>query len=174
MPKSLLNADINLSEPLPALERQLETDYKKNGNAYIERKLKETVSLYSNTIQRAALLAWPYRTTGVKNFTITSPGPLFGKAAGTDLNNYFSIYGFEPRQVASYQTKQLLWGYGDEQELKSITQWISLKPLAPPMILLHLNTPPPEAPGNVQLVVTLETDAGKIIRDTTTVSFLAN
>ena len=144
------------------LEEKLQDDYLKGlGNSRNSR---------SSGLDFLYLLPWEYRVTGVKNFRIEAMSPLFGQAVGTSLNRYFSIFEFRPKQVISYRTKSLAWGYRSKNKIETIEKWISLQPMAPPAIIFRLNATPQEVPARVKFVSILETTDGKVLRDTTEVN----
>lgn len=144
------------------LEEKLQDDYLERwGNSRDSR---------SSGLDFLYLLPWEYRVTGVKNFRIEVMSPLFGQAVGTSLNRYFSIFEFRPKQVISYRTKRLAWGYRSKNKIETIEKWISLQPMAPPAIVFRLNATPPEVPAHVKFVSILETTDGKVLRDTTEVN----
>lgn len=143
------------------LEEKLQDDYLKGlGNSRGSR---------SSGLDFLYLLPWEYRVTGVKDFRIEAMSPLFGQAAGTSLNRYFSIFEFRPKQVISYRTKSLAWGYRSKNKIETIEKWISLQPMAPPAIIFRLNATPPEVPAHVKFITVLETTEGNVLRDTTEV-----
>jgi lipoprotein len=143
------------------LEEKLQDDYLKGlGNSRDSR---------SSGLDFLYLLPWEYRVTGVKNFRIEAMSPLFGQAVGTSLNRYFSIFEFRPKQVISYRTKSLAWGYRSKNKIETIEKWISLQPMAPPAIIFRLNATPPEVPARVKFITVLETTEGNVLRDTTEV-----
>ena len=109
---------------------------------------------------------WPYRVTGVKDFRIVSLSPLFGQPAESSLNDYFIIDEFSPRQIISSRTKTLLWGYSDKRMVTNIGQWLSMEPMAPPVVMFRLKRRPEELPIKTKLVSILETTEGKVLRDT--------
>ncbi len=143
------------------LEEKLQEDYQK-GRGYSR-------SSRSSGLDFTILVPWEYRVTGVKNFRIEAMSPLFGQAAGTSLNRYFSIFEFRPKQVINYRTRSLVWGYRSKNKLESIDKWLSLQPMAPPAIIFHLNTTPQEVPARVKFITVLETTEGNVLRDTTEV-----
>ena len=128
-----------------------------------------TRSQTENGSYSALFNPWEYRVTGVKDFRIEAMSPLFGQAAGTSLNRYFSIFEFRPKQVISYSTRSLVWGYHSKNKLESIDKWLSLQPMAPPAIIFRLNTTPQEVPAHVKFITVLETTEGNVLRDTTEV-----
>ena len=144
------------------LEEKLQDDYLKGlGNSRDSR---------SSGLDFLYLLPWEDRVTGVKNFRIEAMSPLFGQAVGTSLNRYFSIFEFRPKQVISYRTKSLAWGYRSKNKIETIEKWISLQPMAPPAIIFRLNATPQEVPARVKFITVLETTEGNVLRDTTEVN----
>ena len=115
------------------------------------------------------VLQWEYRVTGVKDFRIEAMSPLFGQAAGTSLNRYFSILELRQKQVINYRNRGLVWGYHSKNKLESIDKWLSLQPMAPPAIIFRLNETPQEVPARVKFITILETTEGNVLRDTTEV-----
>ena len=144
------------------LEKKLQDDYLERwGNSRGSR---------SSGLDFVYVLQWEYRVTGVKNFRIEAMSPLFGQAAGTSLNRYFSILEFRPKQVINYRTRGLVWGYHSKNKLESIDKWLSLQPMAPPAIIFRLNATPQEVPARVKFITVLETTEGNVLRDTTEVN----
>lgn len=143
---------------IPDLELQLEEDVRNKYNSDRKRK--------SKGMDATALKPWPYRVTGVKDFKIVALSSLFGRPAGTTLNNFFSIHSFEPKQIISSRTKNLLWGYHDKKNVENLEQWLSMEPMAPPVVMFKLNTIPQEVPTDVEFVSILETTDGIVLRDT--------
>ncbi len=139
-----------------ALEAQLQNDYNNPVSKLKSAKAEET-----------NLIRLEYRVTGVKNLTITSTHTLFGKTPGTVITEYFTIKQLEPKQVISSKTSQLLIGYSDKDTLATIAEWLYMEPMAQPTIFLAFKTVPAELPAAINFIVTLETNNGKIIRDTT-------
>ena len=144
------------------LEEKLQDDYLKGwGNSRGSR---------SSGLDFVYLLPWEYRVTGVKNFRIEAMSPLFGQAPGMSLNRYFSIFEFRPKQVISYRTRNLAWGYRSKNKLETIDKWLALQPMAPPAIIFRLNATPQEIPARVKFITVLETTEGNVLRDTTEVN----
>ncbi len=141
------------------LETQLDHDYRRSRAT----KSSEDADL---VMTKANLVNWEYRVTGVKDFKIIALSQLFGQPAGTSLNKYFKIHRFDPKQIISYRTKDLIWGYSDEEEIENIALWLSLEPMAPPAIYFRFNTIPAEIPADVEFVAVLETTDNKVLRDT--------
>lgn len=148
-----------LAPSIPSLEKQLEDDYRNS--------ISTRAASGKDGMSYAFINPWDYRVTGVKDFKIIALSPLFGQPAETSLNRFFSIHSFEPKQVISYRTKKLLWGYSDKSNLENLQQWLSMEPMAPPAIMFRFNTVPQEVPAEVKFVSILETTDGKILKDTT-------
>lgn len=143
------------------LERLLGDDY--------YRGVVKTRSTNQEGLDWFFIKRWEYRVTGVKDFNIVATTPLFGQAAGTSLNPYFSIFEFHPKQIITHATQSLVWGYRSQNKVETIAQWLALKPMAPPVIVFRFNAIPPEVPAHVKFVSILETTDGKVLRDTTEV-----
>ena len=142
-----------------SLERQLDYDFQNNySNHYIP--LRNTGYSYMN------LKYWTYRVTGVKDFRIEASSTLFGLPAGSPLNKYFKIFSFQPRQVISYRSQKLIFGYGDKEYLEDISKWLSLQPMAPPLVMFRFRKVPKEIPGDFEFITILETTDNKVLRDT--------
>lgn len=147
---------------IPSLEAQLLNDYR---NA--SRRSSDGVSDRINSgMHQMNVIPWEYRVTGVKDFKIVALSPLFGLPAETSLNRFFSFYELKPKQIISSQSKTLLWGYSDQEQVTSIGQWLSMRPTAQPVMMLRLNTMPQEVPVKTRLVTILTTTDGKELRDT--------
>ena len=112
------------------------------------------------------LMPWEYRVTGVKDFKIMALTPLFGLPAETSLNHFFTFHEFKPKQIISHESKRLVWGYRSQDRVTSIAQWLSMRPMAQPVMMLRLNTVPQEVPVKTRFVTVLTTTEGKELRDT--------
>ncbi len=153
-----------LAERNHKLEQQLDNDYRTR-SSYSTRSQQHTRA--SDMMVSTNLISWEYRVTGVKDFNIVATTPLFGQAAGTSLNRHFIISEFLPKQIISYRTQSLVWGYRSKKNVETIAKWLALQPMAPPAIVFRLNATPPEVPAHVKFVSILETTDGKVLRDTT-------
>ena len=112
------------------------------------------------------LMPWEYRVTGVKDFKIMALTPLFGLPAETSLNHFFTFHEFKPKQIISHESKRLVWGYRSQDRVTSIDQWLSMRPMAQPVMMLRLNVVPQEVPVKTRFVTVLTTTDGKELRDT--------
>jgi len=70
------------------------------------------------------------------------------------------------RYCLTPRTKTLLWGYSDKRMVTNIGQWLSMEPMAPPVVMFRLKRRPEELPIKTKLVSILETTEGKVLRDT--------
>lgn len=150
-------------------KRVFATQFSKLERILFEDYSKQRDSRSNHDEVAARVIPWEYRVTGVKDFRIEATTPLFGQPAGTSLNKYFSIFEFRLKQIISYHTKSLVWGYQSHNKVERIDQWLALKPMAPPAIVFRLNSVPPEVPTRVSFVSILTTTDGKELRDTTMV-----
>ena len=149
-----------LAPNITPLESQLFDDYRLAGIK--SRRMQSSSSM----IPEANLKPWEYRVTGVKDFKIMALTPLFGLPAETSLNHFFTFHEFKPKQIISHESKRLVWGYQSQDRVTSIAQWLSMRPMAQPVMMLRLNTMPQEVPVKTRLVTILTTTDGKELRDT--------
>ena len=169
MGENILNQAEGLAPSIPALENELKMDYQR----YVEVQNSELFYKEGSGVGGAPPKLMAYRTTGVKDFAITSTSNLFGAAPGTSLNNYFSIRSLIPAQVINYETKQLAWGYTDNIPLTNLSQWLSLKPTAQPLMFLQLNSEPPVVPdGEIDFIVSMTLENDTVLRDTISARFI--
>jgi lipoprotein len=149
-----------LAPSISPLETQLFDDYRIAGTR--SRRMQSSSSL----IPEANLKPWEYRVTGVKDFKIMALTPLFGLPAETSLNHFFTFHEFKPKQIISHESKRLVWGYRSQDRVTSIAQWLSMRPMAQPVMMLRLNAVPQEVPVKTRFVTVLTTTEGKELRDT--------
>ncbi len=105
--------------------------------------------------------------TGVQDFVITADKTIFGVQPGGNLAYYFTLESYYPDQVINYQTQQLLLGMSSEEKLTSISQWLSLHPMAFQGLELKFKTIPTELPLDVTFTVALLRDDDVWIKGTT-------
>ncbi|MFW5752042.1 MAG: hypothetical protein ACOCW8_01750 [bacterium] len=149
------------TSPLPDLETQIELNYK-----------KKSASLKSNLKSSTAgdnLVEMEYRTDGVEKFNISALEKLFDQEPGTSLNEYFKIIRYDPDFIASADTHNLLYGFSDKDKPEAIDEWLNLSPLAPALMYIAFREVPKDLPDSIQFVVEMETDKGKVVRDTSQV-----
>ncbi len=150
---SITNSSIDKS--IKSIETQIEAEYIR----YL-KSMKPTKSV--NSVE-TDLEMIEYRTTGVKDLRITANCKLFGKNAGEDLKNYFYISRYTPKVIISFETNAMLYGFLSDELPESIEEWLSLKPMAQPVIYLEMESIPEELPQTVQFTVELETSSGALI-----------
>lgn len=156
-----VHVESDLASHIIPLERQLRDDYINN----LPRKRIDG--------KMATLLRdWNYRVTGIKNLSIKAETTLFGQPAGKELKQYFYIDRLDPKQIVSYKSKNLLWGYSDEEKITNIDQWLSMNPMASPEMRLCLKSTPPEVPTDVTFIIEMETVEGRKMKATTQIRLL--
>lgn len=149
-----------LAPRISSLEPQLFDDYR------LAEARPRRMQSSSSFMAAANLEPWEYRVTGVKDFKIMALTPLFGLPAETSLNHFFTFHEFKPRQIISHESKRLVWGYRSQDRVTSIDQWLSMRPMAQPVMMLRLNVVPQEVPVKTRFVTILTTTDGKELRDT--------
>jgi len=151
---------LNLDEPIPDLETQIELNY---------RKKNATSSDLKSALDYTAMIVMEYRIDGVRNFKISALDKLFDQEPGTSLNEYFKIIRYDPDFIASSDTHNLLYGFSDKDKPEAIDEWLSLSPLSPAQMYFAFREVPDDLPDSIQFVVEMETDKGKVLRDTSQV-----
>jgi hypothetical protein len=152
---------LNLDEPIPDLETQIELDY---------RKKSASSSMYlKSAVDYTAMIEMEYRIDGVRNFKISALDKLFDQEPGTSLNEYFKIIRYDPDFIASSDTYNLLYGFSDKDKPEDIDEWLNLSPLAPALMYVAFREVPEDLPESIRFVVEMETDKGKVLRDTSQV-----
>lgn len=151
-----------LAPSILEIERQLDRDYRTRiGDEEEQQTMTGGDAMYFKP--------WHYRTTGIRHLSITADKPLFGQPAGTSLNPFFSIHELIPKQIISYKTKRLLWGYRDRKSIGNIDKWLSMSPMAQPTMILKLNAKPQETPCAISFTTTMETVNGEKLTHSFTV-----
>jgi hypothetical protein len=147
-----------------------------SSDTYIEKQLlqsyraDETQNGYKGSGESTSLFALEYRTTGVRALSVSCLNQkLWGIEPGEELGQHFTIWQYDPTQIVTSGTKKLLFGFTDNAKSfpKTIEEWIALSPMAQPCMYLLLDSVPAEAPCPVQFVLTLSTNEGTILKDTT-------
>ncbi|WP_036789213.1 hypothetical protein [Porphyromonas canoris] len=159
--KPSVNAESDLASHIIPLERQLRDDY-------INSLPRKRIDGKMATLLRD----WNYRVTGIKSLSIKAETTLFGQPAGEELKQYFHIDRLDPKQIVSYKSKNLLWGYSDEEKITNIDQWLSMNPMASPEMRLCLRSTPPEVPTDVTFIIEMETVEGRKMKATTQIRLL--
>ncbi|GHT65272.1 hypothetical protein AGMMS50239_24650 [Bacteroidia bacterium] len=149
-----------LDDHIPEIERQLAQDY--------EKQSKQKKSGSPGGLDAFNWIDIEYRTTPIRNLTISSLNtPLFGKAAGESLNDFFDILGYGPSAIVSYPSNSLIYGNTSKEFPKAIDEWLSLYPYAQAGMRLAPNKAITGLPVDVQFVVRMETHEGLVLLDTT-------
>jgi len=148
----------NLDDPIPSVEQQIKSDY--------DKQVRTNSKGGDNTV----MVSIEYRTTEIKKLTISAVStPLFGKSAGTSLNDFFDIVQYDPPVIISAPTNRLIYGYSSKEYPTSIDEWLSVLPFGQAAMLLVPNKKIEGLPLDVQFVVQMETAEGLVMSDTTRV-----
>lgn len=118
-----------------------------------------------NTHTRTNCYHFPYRLEGVTALMITANQPFNGIEAGKDITKCFAIGQSSPSLIFSYDDYSVytsVWG-----KKTSISEWLALRPLASPCILLCLTDEAMEAASNIAFTITMTLTNGKVLTDTT-------
>jgi len=159
----------DLDSPVTSLEKEIKLDY----NKYVTNSANSSSA--NKTKLYLSMIPMEYRTNGIVKLSISSiDNPLFGKVAGTSLNDYFEIVKYNPDFIASSESKSLIYGFSDTNKPATIDEWLSLSPLAQPTIYFRLNTAPDNLPLSVRFKIDIETTDGIVLSDTTKVITLVN
>jgi hypothetical protein len=153
-----------LDNSIPSLEQQMELDCRAKFPS--EKNLPNSHSLFEKGV-RQTFFDIEYRTTAVRNLTITADVPLFGKPAGESLNDFFDITGYEPPMIASSVTNALLYAYSSSTYPETLSEWLNLSPLAQAAMYLTPNREMEELPVTLRFEVKMETTEGTILSATT-------
>ena len=84
--------------------------------------------------------------------------------AGTDITDSFVIRNFSPCLVFSYEDYSVHKGGAIT---RTISDWLSMKPLASPCILLRLKENSQEAVEDIAFTITMTLTNGKVLTTTT-------
>lgn len=154
---SFMDSKFKIDERDEQLENMLETNY-------IQAGRKKIVALSTESP-----IQIEYRITGVKKLTVKAlDTPLFGKPTNSYLNDFLRIVKYQPDFIASYTTRNLLYGFSDSNKPGDIEEWLSLMPLANETMYLGFSEPVQEnLPLSTRFVVEMETDDGVLLSDTT-------
>ena len=107
---------------------------------------------------------FPYRLEGVTAFTITASKAFTGIEAGRDITNKFIIKQFSPSLVFSYDDYSV---YEGGAITRTVSEWLAMKPLASPCILLGLSENSREAVEDITFTITMTLTNGKVLTATT-------
>jgi hypothetical protein len=149
-----------VDEHLPNVERLIDNNYRKHSSSGSKSSTKGLYYTY--------LIEMEYRTTEIRNLVIRSLNtPLFGKAPGESLNDFFDIVKYDPPVIISAPTETLVYGYSSKTFPVAIDEWLSLSPLSSVAMFLVPNKKIEGLPLDVQFVIRMETADGLVLHDTT-------
>lgn len=131
--QSLSAEDQQLDDNNTSLEQQIEDDYR--------NRIKSTSE---SNLEGIYFKSWEYRTTGISSFDFTCNKTLFSQPAGSSLNDFIYLHEIDMSQIISYETENLVFGYSDELDEMSISEWLTLKPMAQPTIYFRFKSVPEE------------------------------
>ena len=107
---------------------------------------------------------FPYRLEGVTAFTITANQPFCGIEAGQDITECFVITDVNPELIFSYESYTVHSGGNIK---RSVPEWLALKPLASPCMLLHLTDAAQRPTDDIAFTITMKLTNGKVLTTTT-------
>ncbi len=107
-----------------------------------------------------------YRKEELKSLKITSTSTLFGLAAGTDLTGYFDVWGDENNAFLFDWNKKFL---GKLTEDMSVRDYLALRPIVSPLLILHIRETPQEVPIKAEFIVEMELAGDKHFRASTSI-----
>lgn len=152
-----------LDDSIPGLQEEIRIDYEKQHSL---NSSKSSVSI-SNEPKTAAIDI-NYCINGLKNMNITAiDEPLYGSDKTMSLNDYAEIRYYYPDFVASFDTKSLIYGFGDNDKPNTIVGLLALNPLVPFQVVLEFKVKPDNLPVSTRFRIELENSEGKLMADTT-------
>ena len=119
---------------------------------------------------RTSCYHFPYRLEGVTAFSITANKRYNGIEAGGDLVDCFVISQFWPRLVFCYEDYSVCYQGLDTM---TIANWLAMKPLASPCVLLRLTDRAMESATDISFTVSMTLTNGKTLTSTTPVINIA-
>lgn len=126
------------------------------------------VSTKSGDLPAAQMKYIEYRKEELQSLRIMSSAPIFGSGPGNEITDHFEIFGDENNDFLFNFRKKLL---GELERGMSIDEYLSLRPIVSPSLYIHLKSIPEELPMETDLSVEIKLAGGKVLRDTTTVTF---
>lgn len=108
---------------------------------------------------------FPYRLEGITSFSVSANKFFNGVDAGKDITECFVIVHSSPDLIFSYDDYST---YTSEwNKTMAISEWLALKPLASPCMLLRLSDKSQEAIEDIAFTITVELTNGKVLSSTT-------
>lgn len=157
----ILSAGAYCEESIPEVENHIHN--------WAEERTKESFKdelwpWRSNT--RTIGYHFPYRLEGVTRFAITANQRFNGIEEGADLSDCFIIRNFSPKLFFSYDDYE---AYTGGERIMTIPEWLAMKPLASPCILLRLRDEIQVVANDIVFTVTMTLTNGKVLTSTTPV-----
>ena len=152
---------IYCEESIPEVERHI--------HKWAEEQNENSDPIWDVTWKSSARLAnynFPYRLEGVASFVITANKTFKGLEAGQDITDRFVIRQFSPGLVFSYDDYSVHQGGTIK---RTISEWLAMKPLASPCILLCLTEEAQEVADDIAFTITMTLTNGKVLTTTTPV-----
>lgn len=118
---------------------------------------------WNNT--RTICYHFPYRLEGITSFSVSANKFFNGIEAGKDITECFVIAHFSPELIFSYDdysTYSLEWN-----KTMTISEWLALRPLASPCMLLRLSEESQEAVEDIVFTITVKLINGKVLSSQT-------
>ena len=152
-----------LDDSIPSLEHEIKVDYERLRSLNAS---KSSISVPDEP--KTYSVSMDYSTSGLKNINITAiDAPLFGTDKSKSLNDYVKISKYEPNFIASFDTKSLIYGFGDDDKPQTIAGLLALNPLVPFQMIFEFKVKPDNLPVSTRFKIELENSDGKLIADTT-------
>lgn len=108
-----------------------------------------------------------YRKEELKSLKISSTSKLFGLEPGADLTSHFEIWGDASNPFLFDYSKKYL---GKLERHMSIRDYLALRPIVSPSLILHIKDTPPEMPLDAEFIVEIELTGGKVLRGSTSIA----
>ena len=150
---------IYCEESIPEVERHI--------HEWAEEKNENSDPIWNLTWKSSTRLAnydFPYRLEGVTSFVITANKTFNGLEAGQDITDRFVIRQFSPGLVFSYDDYSVHQGGAIT---RTVSEWLAMKPLASPCILLRLTEGARETADDIAFTITMTLTDGKVLIATT-------
>jgi len=152
-----------LDDSIPSLEHEIKADYERLRSLNAS---KSSVNVSSEP--KTYSVSMDYSTNGLKNINITAiDAPLFGTDKSKSLNDYVKISKYEPNFIASFETKKLIYGFGDDDKPSTIAGLLAQNPLVPFLMIFEFKVKPDHLPVSTRFKIELENSEGKLMADTT-------
>lgn len=156
-----VNNDL-LDEHITQLEMEIEQSYRKSSKSTSSAGAKNSYEY------DAPPIIIEYRTTGIISISVSSQQvSMFGEEVGQPIDQHIVIVQYDPDFIASSESKSLLYGYSETNKPTTLAEWVSLSPLAQPIMYLCLSTAPTKLPITTSFKVDVITNEGLELSYTT-------